>query len=90
MRKVVLKVMCSASPRGSGPLEEDSSTVRNLSRAVCRENAEGLSGTGMTTKVSSGEMAVAVALRTPNLSQLRYLCYISHIASSYPVVPYLP
>jgi len=47
--------------------------VRNKSRAVWREKAEGLSGTGMTTKVSSGEMAVAVALRTPNLSQLRYL-----------------
>lgn len=73
MRKVVLKVMLSESPRISGPPVEDSSMLRNTSRGVWREKAEGLSGTGMTTKDSSGEMAVAVALRMPNLLLLRYL-----------------
>jgi hypothetical protein len=73
MRKVVLKVMVSTSPRTSGPPVEDSSMLRNLSRAVWREKAEGLSGTGMTMKDSSGDMAVAFALRIPYLSQLRYL-----------------
>jgi hypothetical protein len=37
-----------------------------------------LSGTGMMRKVSSGEMAVAVALRMPALLQLRYLIVVSH------------
>lgn len=73
MRKDVEKVMLSASPRSSGPLAEESLTVRNWSRAVWSEKADGLSGTGMTTKDSSGEMAVALALRMPYLSQLRYL-----------------
>jgi len=90
MRKVVLKSMCSASPRGSGAFPDDSSMVRNLSRAVCRENAEGLSGTATTTKVSSGEMAVAVALRTPNLSQLRYLHHVSRVFCMSSEAPCLP
>jgi hypothetical protein len=77
MRNVVVKVMLSASPRISGPFVDDSSTVKNRPRAVCREKADGLSGTGMAMKDSSGEMAVALALRMPYLSQLRYLHTVS-------------
>lgn len=73
MRNVVWKAMSSASPRRSGVLVAESLLLRNLSRGVCREKAEGWSGTGTTRKDSSGEIAVAVALRMPNLSQLRYL-----------------
>jgi hypothetical protein len=79
MRKVVLKVIVSTSARISAPLVDDSSMLRNLSRAVWSEKAEGLSGTGMTTKDSSGDMAVAFALKTPYLSELRYLdAAVSH------------
>jgi hypothetical protein len=79
MRNVVVKLMLSASPRISGPFVEDSSTVKKRSRAVWMEKAEGLSGTGMAWKDSSGEMAVAFALRMPYLLQLRYLCTVSII-----------
>lgn len=71
MRNVVLKLILSASPRISGPLVEDSSTVKKRSRAVWMEKADGLSGTGIAWKDSSGEMAVLFALRIPYLSQLR-------------------
>jgi hypothetical protein len=71
MRNVVLKVMVSTSPRISAPPADDSSMLRNLSRAVWREKAEGLSGAGMTRKDCSGDMAVALAERMPYLSQLR-------------------
>jgi hypothetical protein len=80
MRNVVVKEMLSASPRISGPFVEDSSTVKNRSRAVCREKAEGLSGTGTAMKDSSGEMAVALALKMPYLSQVRYLHAVSERA----------
>lgn len=75
MRNVVLKVIVSASPRISGPLALESSSVRKVSRAVWREKVEGLSGTGIAVKDSAGDMAVEVAVRMPYLSQLRYLHY---------------
>lgn len=37
------------------------------------ENVPGVSGVGIGTKVSNGEIASRVAVRMPYLSQLRYL-----------------
>ena len=51
----------------------DLSMVRNLSRAVWREKVDGLPGTEMKRRDSSGEMAVGFVLKMPYLSQLRYL-----------------
>jgi hypothetical protein len=47
--------------------------VRNLSRTVWREKVDGLLGTGMKRRDSSGKMVVEFVLRMPYLSQLRYL-----------------
>ena len=73
IRKVVLNVIVSASPRTSGPLAPDLSMVRNLSRTVWREKVDGLLGTGMKRRGFSGKMVVEFVLRMPYLSQLRYL-----------------
>ena len=51
--------------------------AKKLSRKVWRAKAEGVLGAGMTRKDSSGDIAVAEALRMPYLSQLRYLCTVS-------------
>lgn len=71
-------MIASASPRISGPLGLESS-VRKVSRAVWRENVDGLEGTGMAVKDSAGEMAVAFALRMPCLSQERYLLPLADV-----------
>ena len=58
MRKVVLKLVSSASPRTSGPpVFEDSSMARYFSRWVWRQKVPGLLGMAMIRKRSSGEMA---------------------------------
>jgi hypothetical protein len=75
IRKVLLKEMVSASPRTSVPLFFESSIVRNVSRWVWILNVDGLSGTGIMAKDSSGEIAVELAERMPYLSQPRYLFY---------------
>lgn len=70
----MLNVISGASPRISGFGLLESEMERKVSRAVAwREKVEGESGTGMMRKVSRGETAVAVEVRMPNLSQLRYL-----------------
>ena len=74
---MVLNVIASASPRTSCPLALESSSVRKVSRAVWREKVAGWSGTGIAVKDSAGEMAVAFALRMPNLSQDRYLSLLT-------------
>jgi hypothetical protein len=80
IRNVVLNVIASASPRTSGPLAFESSSVRKVSRAVWREKEAGFSGTAMAVKDSAGEMAVAFALRMPYLSQERYLAVSASFA----------
>ena len=58
-------------------VSEEEERVRNLilssARCVWMLNAPGMSGVGMQVKDSSKEIASRVALRMPNLSQLRYL-----------------
>ena len=64
--------MDSASPRTSGLLLS-SVIIRNFSRWVWMLKVPGVEGVAMQRKDSSGEMASVVAVRMPNLSQLRYL-----------------
>lgn len=56
--------------------DRDGRIVRNVSRSVWIWNVPGVSAVGRIEKVSSGEMASAVAVRRPILSQLRYLFII--------------